>query len=331
MDEAETAALAKATAFLETHTLEGKLSEIEGKAPEEEKPNDLVAPKIETPAEPLKEEAPKVTTKPGLANAIRADRETRQATRQDATEAKKYKDELATVQAKLAELQRLADLDDPLAYARAKKFTPEMQAMWGQALLYELKPEVAPQEFRLELYKAQQERKEAERMKAEEQRAIEAGESAKAQQIQGYVADLRGAATSFAPGSYPESEDWFVSEGENGSPSFNQEAYVQSLFATANNLSIVANQTGQQADVSPANVARVLEADVAKRMKLRDAKATARRATTKAVEPVKTAPSGVQPVETMSTKGLGAGVPRPPAKTDDERLSRAAAALFATR
>lgn len=332
MDDAETAALAKATAFLESHTLETKLSEIEGKvSPEEDKPNDLVPLKTEPPAETLKEEAPKVVAKPGLASAIRDDRAKRQGDRQASDEAKKYKDELAVAQTKIAELQRLSELDDPLAYARAKKFTPEMQAMWGQALLYELKPEVAPQEFRLELYKAQQERKEAERMKVEEQRQVEAGETAKVQQIQGYVADLRGAAEQFTAGSYPESEDWFVMAGDDGSPTFNQEAYVQSLFATANNLSIVANKTGQRADVRPANVARVLEAEVAKQMKLRDGKAAARRAQTKAVEPAKAAPGGVQPVETLSTKGLGAGSPRPPAKNDDERLARAAAALFATR
>jgi hypothetical protein len=333
MDNAEQQALTNATAFLETHELEAGNSQIAAglgtpEKREEEKPTDLPAVKTEPAPVALKEEAPKpAPAKPGLANAIRDDRAKRTETRQVSEEAKRYKDELSQAQAQIAELKRLAEIDDPLAYARAKKFTPELQAMWGQALLYELKPEVAPQEFRLELYKAQQERKEAERAKMEEQREVEQAEQARVQQIQGYVAGLRGEVDKFAPGSYPESEDWFVSEGEDGSPTFNQDNYVRSLVATANNLAIVANKTGQQADLSPTNVARVLEAEVAKQLKLRDGRVAARRGT-------KTAPteqSGKQSAETLSTRAVGGGAPRPAAKTDAERLDRAAAALFATR
>ncbi len=333
MNEAEQAALAKATAFLGTGDLTPP-SEMLGGAVETPKPNDLVPPaaKVENPPVQAAGSTTPAPKAPSLAEAIRADREAREQAKRATSEASDYKGKLEAVQKEVEHYKRLADIRDPLEFAAAKKLTPEEQALWGQAFLYQLKPEVAPQEFRLELYKAEQARKEREdaenrkKSEAEQLRAFEL------QQIENYKAELSGTAKTFAAGSNPASEEWFTTDNPDpqGDPVFDHGAYAESLFATANNLAITARKNGQQADLSPANVARVLDAEVAKRLGRRD-RVVAARNKTKQPE-VKAPGNGMQPiVSPMSTSGLGSGGPRPPAKTEEERIARAAAVLYAPR
>lgn len=261
-----------------------------------------------------------------LAELIRESREAKARAAAEATTAQKASDELAAARAEIAALKRSQSFeDDPIAYIKSRKMTPEQQALLGQTLLFDLVPDKAPEGFRQKLFEDRQARKERE---AEEKRQAEAAEratEAQAQQISGYVADLQAAAETFDEGSYPESKAWFGDD---------QTTYVRSLFATANNLAARAKQTGQRADLSPAAVAAALEQELRARYEQREQRAAKRKTPTQTPAPTKveTPPSGMQPAGTpMSTQGLGAGTPRPPAKTEEERIARAAEAAFAAR
>lgn len=284
-----------------------------------------VEPKVETPAVPV--------AKPGLTDVIRRDRENRAATAAAQTEAGKYKSELDALRKENESLKTQGSATDPFEFLRHRKLSKEEQALWGQAFLYDLKPEVAPHEFRLELYKAEQARKEELKSAAEQKAAVEQTQQAQQEYLDRYANDLMQHVQSTA-GSSPESELWFTEDGPDGQSQVNHRVYAQSLMATADNLSRRASAAGQQADLSPANVARVLEAEVSKRMQRRDAKkAGSAKVEQKQVVPVVPAQGGTQATVTSPTsaEGLRSGAPLPPAKTDEERRARAAAAMFGTK
>lgn len=307
----------KATAWLETN--------FPGGTPAPDAPAAVVPPAV-------KVEAQTVVAKPGMADKIRQDRESRAAAGAAQNDAKKYQDEAATLRKEVEALKASQNIDDPLEFVRSRKLTKEQQALWGQAMLYDLKPEVAPQEFRLEIYKAQQAAKEAKAAEQAEQDRQSAAQRAQTQQLHGYVAELHQQIQSSPEGSHPESETWFTEDGADGTSAVNREAYVQSLLATAKNLAARGQAAGQQVDLTPANVARVLEAEVAKRMKRRDTKLAGSAKTQKQTAPATPVPSDAQvTTTTMSAEGLGGGGPRPPAGTEEERRARAAAALFGTK
>lgn len=284
---------------------------------------DFTAP--DKPAEPdaAKPEPAKTEPKEDLAAIIRQNRQDREA-RQRAEQS--HKETATRVAALEAELQKVKTQDDPLSdpasWAKARGYTKEQQALLGQTLLYDLVPDKAPPDLRIKLFEARHARetsaKEAARVEAE--RAAQA--KATEQQLANYAATLTGAAQSFTAGSHPESEAWF---GED------KATYARSLLATANNLAEVAQKTGKVADLSPAAVAAVLEAEIAGRMRARDARAASaqRKQSTEGEAQV----SGKQPAsgETTSTRGLGAGPPRSRAQTDAERIQRAIEAGFRTR
>lgn len=327
MSDVNQTGIDRAMAFLETHTLEAKGSELpppDAKSEVPAKPNDLA--QVEAPAEPAKPAA-----KSNLADIIRQEREARQKAQAEQGNAKKYQDELATIRAENEKLRALTSIEDPLEFVHARKMTPEEQLLWGQAFLYGLKPEVAPQEFRLELFKAEQRREKEKERQMMEQQQQEAAEKQQQEAVMKYAGVLDQAVRSFAEGSYPESEAWFTADGpENGSPVFDHDAYVQSLMATANNIAEMARKNGQQADLNPASVAKVLEAEVAKRQARRDARVAARNK--KPEQKDQSVPDAKPRVESPeSTRGLSAGGPRPKAKTDAERMARAAEVLFPAR
>lgn len=318
MNETEQKALDRATAFLSENTLETKASEMPPPEPKVVTPNDLGSAPVAKVEEPAK-----VEQKPSLADAIKADREARQRAQTAQVEATKYKDEVTSLKAEVERYRKLADINDPLEFVRAKKLTPEEQALWGQAFLYELKPEVAPPEFRLELYKAQRAKEEADARAAAEKAQAEEAANQQREGLQRYYTHLRSETETFTAGSHPESEAWFTTDD-----GVDHDAYTQSLFATANNLAESAQRAGRQADLSPANVARVLEDHLSTRQKRRDA----RRSTGKPNEATKVE-SGTATADTaLSTKTLAGGAsPRQPAKDDHERAQRAAAVLFGTK
>jgi hypothetical protein len=295
----------------------------------------VVAPPAAAPvqAAPV-EPAQVVPAKPGLADAIRRDRDARASNSTAQVEANKLRAEAEALRKENEALKSVSGATDPFEFLRGRKLTKEQQALWGQAFLYDLKPEVAPQDFRLDLYKAEQARKEAERAEAAQRAATEEAQQAEKAHLDRYASDLFQHVQA-SPGSNPESELWFSEDGPDGNPQVNHRAYAQSLFATANNLATQAQKTGQQADLSPANIARVLEAEVSKRLKRRDAKMAGNAKTEqKQGAPVAPVPGGTQAAKqsiTMSASGLGGGAPIPPAQTDEERRQRAAAVLFGAK
>lgn len=274
--------------------------------------------------------APPPTT-PSLADKIRKDREDRAHSIAAQESAVKYKGEVEALRKENESLKALGAASDPYEFLKGRKLSKEQQAMWGQAFLYDLKPEVAPQEFRLDLYKAEQARKEQEREEQARQQSLEQVKAVERAQLDRYADDLMQHVQA-ATGSNPESEDWFSVKGEDGSFNLDHRAYAQSLMATANNIATRAAQEGRQADLSPANIARTLEAEVAVRMERRDARRASRAKTETQVKPV-TAQGGTQAAVTTTTsaEGLRSGAPTPPDLSDEARRARAAAAMFGTK
>lgn len=299
------------------------------------------APAVAPAPEPEVAKPAPVEVKPDPVNAelaeeIRKLRENRLAREQAAAQDKTWEQKYNELKSQ-AEGQMSFD-DDPVAYARAKGWDKEKQLLFGQMLLYDLAPDKAPGDLRIRLFEskqAQKEREAEEKRKAEEtQRA----EQEKASTYQNFVASVDNAAAAFEPGSFPESEAWFINP-ESGE--MDHDTYVRSLVATAVNMANAAQREQRVADLSPASIAKTLEAEVARRMAKRDEKrGKVVKAAPQTEQPVVqqevpgsapriTGPSGMQPTE--STRGTyGSGGPTPKAISDGERVSRAAAAAFRT-
>lgn len=284
--------------------------EIQGGQPE--------APAPEAPAEqPAQEPA-----KPSLAETIRQARAEREARAAAESARSDLAAKLAAAEARAAAAEAAASAADPIQIARARKLSREQQAEWGKALLYDLVPEEAPADYRVTMLERRLAEKE-EAAKAEREAERRAQQQAYLnQQLESYRATVQSAAQTFPAGSHPESEAWFGDD---------RRAYAASLLATADNLAKAANQSGQRANLDPAHVAGVLEAEVAGRMKARDArrgKAQNRDDAEGAQTPSESGRTAGQPT---STKGLSSGGPRSPAKSDRERIARAVAAAFPTK
>lgn len=283
----------------------------------------------QAPVEPPKEE-PKAASEPKLAELIRQQREARQAREQEATRAKGLEAKVAELSTELERLKRDSDFEsDPVAYAKARGWDKEKQALMGQILLYDLVPDKAPQDLRQKLFESKQERKEREAQAQAEREAQERAQQAQQEDYLRFVGAVDSAVTTFEPGSYPESEVWF-SNPQTGE--LDRDTYVRSLVATAANMAVVAQQEGRSAvDLTPASIARTLEAEVTRRMKLRDDRVQKRAGSKQGASAVMAAGAGgMQPTE--STKGItGSGTPQPKAKTEEERLQRAAAVVFRPR
>jgi hypothetical protein len=282
----------------------------------------VVSPAAETPVQP-------VATKPSIAEAIRRDREQRTASAQAQVDAGKYKTEVDALKKEVADLKALGATSDPFEFLRLRKLSKEQQAEWGQALLYDLKPEVAPASFRLDLYKAEQARqKEAERAEAERAAQEEAAQSQQAGLAQ-YANELMTHVQS-SSGSNPESELWFTDDSPSGQSQVNHVMYARSLMATADNLARAAAARGQRADLSPANVAKVLEQEVVRRMTRRDAKRGQQAPDKKPAAAGTKLPASGTPPTTTSSEGLRGGPPEPKDMSDEARKARAIDAGWGT-
>lgn len=267
------------------------------------------------------QETPPAEKPQPLAEIIRAQRAEREAKTKATAEAADLRKALDEAKAELARAKAADDpLADPAAWVKARKMTPVEQAAFGEALLYDLAPDKAPADFRVKLLERRQARAERERTEREaaerEAAAAQAGQRA----LQDYEATLHIAARSFKPDSHPESQAWF---GEDAN------TYAKSLLATARNLAEVAKSKGQVANLDPGHVADVLEQDIARRFKARDER---RAGASKSAE---TPAASTAPVsdggQTVSTKGLNSGGPRPPAYSDKERIRRAVAVMDKVR
>lgn len=272
-------------------------------------------------------EQPEQPKEPPLAEVIRRAREDRKAREQHESRTKDLESQLAAAKAETEKLRGSADFEkDPLGYAKARGWSKEQQALIGQMLLYDLVPEKATPEVRQRLFEARQAQREREREAREREEAQKREQETQRGQFEAFVGVVNQATRQFESGSYPESEAFFVNPDTG---EMDHDTYTKSLVATANNLAAVAAQRGEVADLRPENLARVLEAEVARRMKARDDKRSKRQSPTGAQQVAGRPAGGAQPAD--STKGMtGAGTPRPPAKTEAERVQRAIEAAWKT-
>lgn len=288
------------------------MSEIVESAGQAQAPSPTGAPTAEQPAP---QEAPKASAQ-SLAEAIRqnrADREAKAAKEREAADWKAKYEELAARQG-----QELDPVKDPIAWAKARKLDAATQALVGQSLLYDLVPDKAPQDFRVKLLESKIAREAQEREAREAEARTRQAQEAATRQLNEYTQAVTVAAKSFAPGSHPESEAWF---GED------QDTYTRSLLATARNLAETAQRTGQQANLDPTHVAGVLEAEIARKMKVRDE----RRGGSASKSQAETQKGGGEQTagNVFSPRGLtGSGTSRPQAQNDKERVERAIKAAF---
>ena len=257
----------------------------------------------------------------GLAAKIRAEREAKAAKAKHEAEARSWQEKYETAQAQLSKVNKADVVADTVGWAEAQGLTREEQAIVGQTLLYGLVPDKATPEVRIELMEARQARKA--KLAAEEAARKEAAEAtARVQEThQRYIEALASSVESLPPGgtTYPESETWF---GED------REAYVRSLYATADNMAEYARASGQGCDLSFGAVAKVLESDLA----VRASRLRSRGAAPQVKQEEPPAPIGKPPEPQVTATGISGGSPpRPPAKTDAERLQRASELVFRTK
>ncbi len=264
---------------------------------------------------------PKTPAEPPLAEVIRANREARQKAQEAETKRTSVETELKATREELARIKadRAAFEADPVGYAKTRKWTPEQQLLYGQSLLYDLAPDKADPDFRMRMFEDRQKREAAERERAEADAEVQEQQEAQQAAINQFYQDTAAAVRTFEAGSFPESEAWFGDD---------MNSYLQSLVATARNVSMQAQKNGQVADLSPAALARRLEVETARRMADRDSRKQAR-SPQRAAAVAPAAHGAEQSADTMSTRNMtGSGSPRPPASSVKERIQRAAEAAF---
>lgn len=274
-------------------------------------------PQIPQPAEAPKTEPVKTEPEPSLAELIKSQRAAREEKARESARAKDLETKLAEREKELEALRRGDFEDDPVGYGNSRGWTREQKLFYGQALLYDLAPDQAPQDFREKMFEQRLTRKEREAEKARTEAAQRQMEEHGQAHVAGFVQKLEESVSTFDEGTFPESTAWF---GED------RDTYIQSLFATATNMAEAAAAEGKVADLRPASVAKVLEAEVARKMSERDRRVSARKGA------VPQGAGGVQSAEAMSTRNMtGSGAPRPPAETEAERIRRAAEVAFRPR
>lgn len=275
--------------------------------------------KAEPVPEPAKVEPPKPEVESEIAAALREMREERTARDKIKEEAQSWRGKYEAVTAELEAVKRSPSFeDDPIAYARARKWTPEQQTEIVQLLAYDIAPDKAPEALRFKLLDKRQEAKLRMDREEREAREREAAEQRQYQATQQFARGLDAAAGSFAPGAYPANEDWY---GDN------RLEYVTDLFNLANSLAEEAAQRGTAVDLSAAALAANLEKRNAARLAALEQRRGKR--SPKAAEPVQPAGGAQSTGSPASTRGLNQGGPRPPAATEDERVKRAIEAAFA--
>lgn len=273
------------------------------------------------PVAPAAQPAP--TEIPGLFDAIRAERDAKEARAKADAESASAAKERDDYKAKLATITRAKDdiLLDTVKYLTELGLDQRGMALVAESVMYHMVPDKAPPDHRARIVEAQMQRdrklseeREANRGKEDEaRRAREAAEYGKRMEAD-YAAQLAEAAKGFGT-TCPDSTAWFGSD---------HDSYGKSLMITARNMAEAAQRAGTRADLSPASVAKVLEADLTERFK-RVRGAGAAVAPTQAVTPqAKVEPAQVQvPLTPSNQSTLSAQ-----ALTEKQRLARALEAAF---
>lgn len=211
----------------------------------------------------IKTEAPKqeppVPKGPSLAEQIRADREAREAAAKREAEAQTLKQRAESAEAELTGYRKAKDnaLLDSIGYLETLGFSHQEAMLFAENIMFSLVPDKAPPDHLPRMIKAQRARDEKltadrqakEKADAETAAQTEARKQAEALE-QDYKASLHDCASTATTEAYPNSVAWFGSDHED---------YAESLLHTARNLATAAQKAGKLADLSPANVAAVLE------------------------------------------------------------------------
>jgi hypothetical protein len=160
-----------------------------------------------------------------------------------------------------------------------------------------------------------------------------AADEAKAQgerMEQDYKAALAGHASTVTAESHPTSAAWFGQDHED---------YAESLLHTARNMAHEATRAGKVADLSPTNVAAVLEKHMAiKATRFREPLGLSQTSSKPTQMPAPVSKPNTAPVKqpglqdkTDSNPGLSQTSTKTPVKlSDEERIRRAAAVAFKT-
>lgn len=282
--------------------------------PEQAKPA-AEAPKTEDTPKPAE-------AKPSLADEIRADRERRMAQAKAAEEESSAKKELEAARARLDKYEKSKDnaLLDSTGFLKEMGMTPQEMASFAENVMFTLVPEKAPVDFRQRMLEAQYAR---DKQLAETRRAEEAAKAEKAAQERAaaegarmeeeFKEALANAVPSFTAETHPASVAWFGQDHRD---------YAESLLHTARNLAEEATRAGRLADLSPGNIAAVLEKSIADRAARFKTPTQSQSAPVSKQSPA-TEKQSVQEDKSQETN------PQPGAYPDDaERIRRAAAVVF---
>lgn len=276
-------------------------------------------PKAETKQEPAAEQKTEAPKQPSLAEQIRAEREAKAAKAKTDAEETSAAKELAAIKEKLAKHEKGRDnvLLDSLGYLKEALGLDDAEAAnVAENIIFSLRPDKAPTEWRQKALEAQYARdkklaaereanKGAEEKAAREKAAREAGEALEAEFIDGLAQAIPG----FTEAQYPNSVTWFGTDHQE---------YLESMLHTAHNLAAEATKAGKQADLSVTNIAAVLEKKLAERAgKFKVAPAEEKKAVVKAPVPKL---EDKKPIEEKTNKRVGL--------SEAERIARAAAVVF---
>jgi hypothetical protein len=291
-------------------------------------PGTPLAPSAPPPAD-TETEVPKTEEqqppKPSLADEIRADRERRQAQAKKEAEEASWTKERDEYKAKVSKFEKAKDniLLDSISYLRELGLTDQEAARVAENVMFTLVPDKAPPDFRQSALEAQykrdqrlREEREAQAKEEAERRAQEAA-AAEGERLESEFKEaLASSVTSYTTDTHPASVAWFGQDHED---------YVESLLHTARNIAEQASRAGQRADLSPANIAAVLEKRIADKASRFAPKAPAEAPPVSKPRPAPVKQIGIEDKQPESSTQR-AGIP-----DERERLRRAAAVVFRDR
>lgn len=270
--------------------------------------------------------APPKETAKDLFDAIRAEREAKEsrARQEEATQSAVKRAEQA--EARLATLSRDKDeiLLNTVGYLKDLGIEdPKDQLLVAEAIMFTHVPDRAPPGHRAQVVEAQMKRDKIIQARREAEQAkqaaadVEAQAARTGQEIQRrYTEDLEYAVKTAKAGDYPVSQAWFGQD---------HGAHARELLAAAQDLAEAAQKAGTRADLSPQNVAKLVESKYVERAtRAYEARTPATQGTQAPVTQYapQTAPQAAQIVKKEPA-------PNPADRLSDQaRIDRAVAAAF---
>lgn len=265
---------------------------------------------------------PEVIKQPSLAEQIRAERAEREARGKRDAEEQSAKKQVEDLQTKVQKFERGKEniLLDSVSFLRELGLSDKEIALVAENTMYGLVPDKAPADFRAKAIEAQYNRDKQLAADREAKAKVEAEEKAKKLTSEAgermeleYRESLYESIPSLTGNTV--SVEWFGKDHAD---------YAESLFHTARNLAAEATRAGKRADLSPANVAAVLEKHMADKVgRIGGTKQVAVPAEVSKQVEAKVAPTTpVKPAGTVIAKDKKA------LPTEEERLARAAAVAW---